>query len=134
MDVDGLLPHGQLCWSHYRWRVRLQDWLHSGDEFSIASKVNCILKDLLPVTVTSRYCCFHSSRASVLLLLLYHCTTVEKIVLYSNENITGFNLNSTSFLKEHVSVTVHNGLEHYAISVPRATAVKSVKVSVLPDL
>ena len=44
-----------LCWSHYRCRVRLQDWLHSGDEFSIAFKVNYILEDLLPVMVTSRY-------------------------------------------------------------------------------
>ena len=53
-NSDGVLPHLQLCWSHYRWRVRLQDWLHSGDEFSIAFKVNSISEDLLPVTVTSR--------------------------------------------------------------------------------
>ena len=33
---------------------RLQDWLHSGDEFPIAFKVNYISEDLLPVTVTSR--------------------------------------------------------------------------------
>ena len=32
---------------------RLQVWLHSGDEFSIALKVNDISEDLLPVTVTS---------------------------------------------------------------------------------
>ena len=56
-NSDGVLPHWQLCWSHYRWRVRLQDWLHSGDEFSIAFKVNYILEDLLPVTVTSRCDC-----------------------------------------------------------------------------
>ena len=43
-----------LCWSIYRCRVRLQDWLHSGDEFPIAFKVNYISEDLLPVTVTSR--------------------------------------------------------------------------------
>ena len=52
-NSDGVLPHRQLCWSHYRWRVRLQDWLHSGDEFSIAFKVNYISEDLLLVTVTS---------------------------------------------------------------------------------
>ena len=52
-NSDGVLSHWQLCWSHYRWKVRLQDWLHSGDEFSIAFKVNYILEDLLPVTVTS---------------------------------------------------------------------------------
>ena len=34
--------------------VRLQDWLHSGDEFSVAFKVNYISEDLLPVMVTSR--------------------------------------------------------------------------------
>ena len=50
-----------LCWSIYRCRVRLQDWLHSGDEFPIAFKVNYILEDLLPVTVTSRF-----------LILVYH--------------------------------------------------------------
>ena len=44
-----------LCWSHYRWRVRLQDWLHSGDEFSIAFKVNYISEDLLLVMVTSSF-------------------------------------------------------------------------------
>ena len=33
--------------------MRLQDWLHSGDEFSIAFKVNYISEDLLPVMVTS---------------------------------------------------------------------------------
>ena len=58
MDVDGcnsdgLLPHQQLCWSHFRWRVRLQDWLHSGDEFSTAFKVNYISEDLLLVMATS---------------------------------------------------------------------------------
>ena len=58
MDVDGLnsdggLPHWQLCWSHYRWRVRLQDWLHTGDE--LVFKVNYISEDLLPVMVTSHY-------------------------------------------------------------------------------
>ena len=36
-----------------RCKVGLQDWLHSEDEFSIALKVNYILEDLLPVTVTS---------------------------------------------------------------------------------
>ena len=40
---------------NYRCRVRLQDWLHSGDEFSLAFKVNYIPEDLLPVTVTSRF-------------------------------------------------------------------------------
>ena len=35
--------------------VRLQDWLHSGDEFSIAFKMNYISEDLLLVTVTSRF-------------------------------------------------------------------------------
>ena len=59
MDVDGfnsdgLLPHWQLCWGCYRCRVRLQDWLNSGDEFSIAFKVNYISENLLPVMVTSR--------------------------------------------------------------------------------
>ena len=59
MDVDGfnsddVLPHQQLCWSHYRWKVRFQDWLHSGDKFSIAFKVN-MSEDLLPVTVTSHF-------------------------------------------------------------------------------
>ena len=34
--------------------VRLQHWLHSGDEFPVAFKVNYILEDYLPVTVTSR--------------------------------------------------------------------------------
>ena len=43
-----------LCWSHYGLRVRLQDWLHSGNEFSIEFKVNYMSEDLLPVTVTSR--------------------------------------------------------------------------------
>ena len=43
-----------LCWSIYRYRVRLQDWLHSGDEFPIAFKVNYMSEDLLLVTVTSR--------------------------------------------------------------------------------
>ena len=43
-----------LCWSIYRCRVRLQDWLHSGDEFPIAFKVDYIPEDLLPVTVTYR--------------------------------------------------------------------------------
>ena len=54
MDVDGfnsygLLPLCQLCWSYYRCRVRWQDWLNSGDEFSTALKVNYTLEDLLPV-------------------------------------------------------------------------------------
>ena len=43
-----------LCWSIYRCRVRLQDWLHSGDKFPIAFKVNYISEDLLSVTETSR--------------------------------------------------------------------------------
>ena len=34
--------------------MKLQDWLHAGDEFSIALKVNYISEDLLPGTVTSR--------------------------------------------------------------------------------
>ena len=42
-----------LCWSIYRCRVRLQDWLHSGDEFPKAFKVNYISEDLLPVTSRS---------------------------------------------------------------------------------
>ena len=46
-----------LCWSIYRCRVRLQDWLHSGEEFPIAFKVNYISEDLLPVTVTSCFSC-----------------------------------------------------------------------------
>ena len=33
----------------------MQDWLHTGDEFSIAFKVNYILEDLLLVMVTSHY-------------------------------------------------------------------------------
>ena len=33
--------------------MRLQDWLHNGDEFSIAFKVNYMSEDLLPVMVTS---------------------------------------------------------------------------------
>ena len=53
-NLDGVLPHCQLCWSHYRWTVRLQDWLHGEDEVSVAFKVNYISEDLLPVTVTSR--------------------------------------------------------------------------------
>ena len=44
-----------LCWSIYKCRVRLQDWLHSGDEFPIAFKVNYMSEDLLPVMVTSRF-------------------------------------------------------------------------------
>ena len=43
-----------LCWSIYKCRVRLQDWLHSGDEFPIAFKVNYISEDLLLVMATSR--------------------------------------------------------------------------------
>ena len=35
--------------------MRLQDWLHSGDEFPIAFKVNYISEDLLPVMVTSHW-------------------------------------------------------------------------------
>ena len=35
--------------------MRLQDWLHSRDEFPIAFKVNYISEDLSPVTVTSRF-------------------------------------------------------------------------------
>ena len=33
----------------------MQDWLHTGDEFPLAFKVNYISKDLLPVLVTSHY-------------------------------------------------------------------------------
>ena len=50
-NSDGVLP---CWWSHHRWRVRLQDWLHVGDEFSIAFKVNYISEDLLLGTVTFR--------------------------------------------------------------------------------
>ena len=46
-----------LSWSIYRCRVRLQDWLYSGDEFPIAFKVNYILEDFLPATVTSHSSC-----------------------------------------------------------------------------
>ena len=83
MDVDhfnsdGLLPHWQLCWSHYRWRVRLQDWLHSGDKFSIAFKVSYISEDLLPVTVTSRSWLYfspicHKNKWPHLLSILLEC-------------------------------------------------------------
>ena len=57
LNSDGALPHWQLCWSHYRWRIRLQDWLHGGDEFSLAFKVNYISEDLLLGMVTS--CSFY---------------------------------------------------------------------------
>ena len=59
-NLDGLLPHWQLCWSYKRCRVRLQDWLNSEGEFSIAFKVNYMSEDLLPVTVTSHYYCRRS--------------------------------------------------------------------------
>ena len=36
-------------------RVRWQDWLHTGDEFSTTFKVNNISEDLSPVMVTSHY-------------------------------------------------------------------------------
>ena len=36
-------------------RVRLQDWLHVGDEFSVAFKVNYISEDFLQGMVTSHF-------------------------------------------------------------------------------
>ena len=65
---------------HFRWCItpltavleplqmeRLQDWLHSGDEFSIAFKVNYMSDDLLPVTVTSRFVCVPDKIKQVLI-------------------------------------------------------------------
>ena len=66
-----------LCWSIYRYRVRLQDWLHSGDEFPIAFKVNYMSEDLLLVTVTSRWICDHgfsTERKHALLCILPYLT------------------------------------------------------------
>ena len=64
---------GRTCQRHplpldlpMRWRVRLQDWLHSGDEYSIAFKVNCMLEDLLPVMVTSRFRIIHEGSSEIL--------------------------------------------------------------------
>ena len=65
MLIFGLLSTSDdwpLYWSIYRCRVRLQDWLHSGDEFPITFKVNYILEDLLPVMVTSRLVFWHIKR------------------------------------------------------------------------
>ena len=46
--------------------MRWQDWLHSGDEFQIAFKVNYISEDLLPVTVTSHFKIFDESQAEII--------------------------------------------------------------------
>ena len=40
----------------------MQDWLHNGDEFSIAFKVNYMSEDLLLVTVTSRWIVQHDRK------------------------------------------------------------------------
>ena len=54
-----------LYWSIYRCRLRLQDRLHSGDEFPIAFKVNYISEDLLPVMVTSHFNCNQNDKLIV---------------------------------------------------------------------
>ena len=54
VGLHGTFDGWLLCWNIYKRGVRLQDWLHSKDEFAIAFKVNYISEDLLLVMVTSR--------------------------------------------------------------------------------